>query len=217
MLCTLFLSAGTDDGVMVARNYVQYFVSSGYPPLREEGPGLLIVRAVPADWAEGEWSGGTVGREQARNDDCCYGLGNGFFEWNLPLGGADLFKARRLRTLCEASSHRSDNPQTDANIFPTTLQMWLNDVRIYEAVLRNHPFDARGVLSYLRGGLGAYGYPVNAVAEGEELRRIAEGITGDKLRLRCTVPAGVLAQGGLTLYGAECGRLPICPTVLIEW
>jgi len=73
------------------------------------------------------------------------------------------------------------------------------------------------VLSYLRGGVGAYGYPAYALAEGDLLREIARSITDDRLRLRCTVPKEALARGGLTVYGAECGRFPVCPTVIIEW
>ena len=30
-------------------------------------------------------------------------------------------------------------------------------------------------------------------------------------------PQDALAQGGLTIYGAECGRFPVCPTVIVEW
>jgi len=37
------------------------------------------------------------------------------------------------------------------------------------------------------------------------------------LRLRCAVPANALARGGLTIYGAECGRYPVSPTVIIDW
>jgi hypothetical protein len=119
--------------------------------------------------------------------------------------------------LCEASSHRSDAPQTDDDIFPTTLEIFANGVQIYDAVLRNHPHDARGVLSYLRGQKGAYGYLAHAFAEGPLLRRIVGGHAGDQLRLRCAVPRKAMAQGGLTVYGAECGRYPVCPTVVIEW
>jgi hypothetical protein len=93
----------------------------------------------------------------------------------------------------------------------------LNDVRLYEAVLRNHPHDSRGVLSYWRGGLGAYGYLARASAEDQLVREIAKNGADDTLRLRCAVPAEALAQGGLTIYGAECGRFPVCPTVIIEW
>jgi predicted transcriptional regulator len=37
------------------------------------------------------------------------------------------------------------------------------------------------------------------------------------LRLRCAVPPDALPVGGLTIYGAECGRYPVCPTVIVEW
>ena len=95
--------------------------------------------------------------------------------------------------------------------------MCLNGVPVYRATLRNHPHDARGVLSYLRGGVGAYGYPAQAITEGDLLRQIAGALQDDTLRLRCAVPPGALAQGGLTVYGAECGRFPVCPTVIIDW
>jgi predicted transcriptional regulator len=160
---------------------------------------------------------GQSDRERDQAEDTCWGIGHGFFEWNLPLQGADIRAARRIRVLCEASSHRTDTPQTDEDIFPTTLQMFLNDVRVFEAVLRNHPHDSRGVLSYLRGGKGAYGYLNHAYAEGDLLRQIAEQVKGDHLRLRCAVPEHALAPGGLTIYGAECGRYPVCPTVIVEW
>jgi len=217
MACTLRLTAVGEDGAIIAENFLNYFVSGGYPPGREETPRALVLRGAPANWSRAEWSGGTGEREKERVEDCCYGFGHGFFEWVLPLGGADLFKAHRVRVLCEASSHRIDNPQTDADVFPTTLRMSLNDVPVYQAVLRNHPHDTRGVLSYLRGGVGGYGYPAYGLAEDALLADISRHVVDDTLHLRLEVPADVLAQGGLTIYGAECGRFPVCPTVVIEW
>jgi hypothetical protein len=217
MLCHLLLTAVTADGLTVAENFVHFFVSSGYPPDREETPRALVLRGRPANWAQAEWSSGSAEREHDRAEDCCYGFGDGFFEWVLPLGGADLAKAHRMRVLCEVSSHRVDTPQTDEDIFPTTLRMALNDVRVYEATVRNHPHDARGVLSYLRGGVGAYGYPAYAIAEGELLHEVIKSTQNDSLRLRCSVPKEAIARGGLTIYGAECGRFPVCPTVIVEW
>jgi hypothetical protein len=216
MLCTVLLSARTKSGAVVAQNFVNFFVNGTYPSEREEADRALILRGVPAAWSQAEWSGSMTEHDKAAAEDSCFGFGHGFFEWKLPLNGADLSTARRIKVICEASSHRADSPQTDADVFSTTLQMALNGVRVYEGVLRNHPHDARGVLSYLRGGVGAYGYLVHAFAEDELLKQIAVGANGD-LHLRCTVPAEAPAVGGLTVYGAECGRYPVCPTVIVEW
>jgi hypothetical protein len=217
VLATLSLEAVKADGSVVARNFTHFFVTNGYPSAREEWSRLLVVRAAPADWAESEWSGGTIDRENEKEQDACYGRGHGYFEWLLPLSNAEIARARRLRVVCEASSHRVDAPQTDDDICPTTLQISLNGIAVYDAVLRNHPHDARGVLSYLRGDRGAYGYLARASAEGPLLRRIAAGHAGDRLRLRCGVPKKTIAHGGLTIYGAECGRYPVCPTIVVEW
>ena len=47
MLCTLLLSARTADGEVVARNFVNFFVADGYPPVREETPRTLIRAGIP--------------------------------------------------------------------------------------------------------------------------------------------------------------------------
>jgi hypothetical protein len=217
MLCTLLLTAMDAGGAAIAANFVHYLVSAGYPSEREETPRALVLRGLPGGWSQARWSGPCSQPDQARAEDSCFGFGHGFFEWNLSLDGDDLAKAQRIRVLCEASSHRSDSPQTDDDIFPTTLQLFLNDVPLSNAVLRNHPHDARGVLSYLRGGLGAYGYLAQAFAEDDAIRQIIKQSSPEGLRLRCAVPPDALAQGGLTLYGAECGRFPVSPTVIVEW
>jgi hypothetical protein len=217
MLCTLFIGAQTPDGETVAENFIHIFVSSDYPPLREETPRTLVLRGAVHDWTETEWSGPHIDRDKARAEDCFSAFGHGFIEWRLPLGGADLLRAHRLRVLCEASSHRSDCPQTDDDVLPTTLQVLLNGVPLYNSVLRDHPHDARGVLSYWRGGLGAYGYLVHAFADAEVIQQIAEKNPDGVLQLRCVVPSDALTRGGLSVYGAECGRYPVGPTVLIEW
>jgi len=217
MRCTLSVEAVDSEGTLVAQNFVHFHVATGYPASREETPRAVILRGAPGDWNKSEWSGGTGNREEERAADSCYGLGHGYFEWKLPVASADLLKARQVRLLCEASSHRIDTPQTDDEIYPTTLRMSLNGVRVYQGILRNHPHDARGMLSYLRGGRGAYGYLAHAFAEGELLAQIIAEMEGDWLRLHCAVPKEAIAQGGLTIYGAECGRYPVCPTVIIEW
>ena len=218
MLCSLTLEARNEVGTVVAQNYLEFFVSDGYPKHFEElSDRTLLLRGTPMDWADARWSEGQNSRDQARAEDNCWGRGHGFFEWRLPLQGRDISSARRIRILCEASSHRTDTPQTDEDIYPTHLQMFLNGLRVFEGTLRNHPHDSRGVLSYLRGGKGAYGYLVHAFAERELLQQIAASVRDDSLRLRCAVPQHSMANGGLTIYGSECGHYPVCPTVIVEW
>jgi hypothetical protein len=217
MLCTLLVSARSADGLVLAQNFVNFYCNGVYPAAREETPRALVLRGLPSDWSAAEWSGEFGDRDKSRAEDSCYGFGHGYFEWRIPIGGVDLTKARRVKVVCEASSHRIDSPQTDAEIFPTTMQISLNGLPVYHGVLRNHPHDARGVLSYLRGGKGAYGYLVHAFAEGELLQQISAYNGDGFLRLRCAVPADALPVGGLTIYGAECGRYPVCPTVIVEW
>lgn len=217
MLCTLSLNALGRDGSVVASNFVQFFSSPGTYPQREEIPNGLIFRCDVADWTIAEWTNKMSGKEDAKKNDACFGQSIGFFEWQLPLGEINFANAKRLRVLCEASSKRFDNPQTDYHAYPSQLQILLNHVRVYDSMLPNHPHDARGCLSYLRGGLGAYGYLAHSIVEGKLLAEVAESTRDNVLRFRCEVPANAIAPGGLTIYGAECGRYPLGPTVVIEW
>ncbi|MGV3772794.1 MAG: glycoside hydrolase family 2 protein [Verrucomicrobiales bacterium] len=218
ILCTLSVEAiRKDDGRRLARNFVQFLVTDGYPLQKEETPRSLIFRGTPGDYAVSQWSSYAGERHKEIEEDTCHGFGTGYFEWRFPLAGADISKARRLRVLCEASSRRIDNPQSDDDQFPTEMEMLLSGVKIFGATLPNHPHDSRGALSYLRRGKGAYGYLVNVAVEGDLLSKVASSLQGDTVELRCGVPPTALAQNGLTIYGAECGRFPICPTLIVEW
>jgi hypothetical protein len=217
MVATLGLTAYNGDGQVVARNFTHLFVTDGYPPRQEDSDRAVILRAAPDEWSESRWSQGTETREVQTEEDLCNGRGHGYFEWRFPLGKVDLPKVRRIRVLVEASSCRVDTQQTDDDVYPTTLRILLNSIRVYDNILRNHPHDSRGVLSYYRGMPGPYGYLVHALAEGDALPRILRENQRDFLRLRCLVPRDALLQGGLTIYGAESGRFPVCPTVIFEW
>ncbi len=214
MLCKLTLQAvDARNGAAIAGNYVEYFVTGPeYPPAAAGN----VLRAAPGNWSAAEWSEGAGTREEAGMADECHGAGSGFFEWSLPLDGADWSGVRRLRVLCEASSRRPDTPQTSLDLYPTTLRVLLNGELVHTAAVPDHPHDARGVLSYLRGAVGAYGYLSQTVVEGELLRRVRAAGDGSHLRLRCEVPSDVPARNGLTLYGPECGRHPLGVTVVLE-
>jgi hypothetical protein len=218
MLCRWSVRAvDPRDGALVAENYVEYFVAGDYPPaLRVGDGGETILHAAPENWAAAGWSGGVCSRDEARSSDACFGAGSGFFEWSLPMGRERPARVRRLRVRCEASSRRRDTPQTSLDLFPSTLHILLNGVLVDTAELPDHPHDARGVLSYLRGGKGAFGYGVEIVVEGELLGRVLANEGAGHLRLRFEVPAERPAANGLTLYGPECGRYPYGTTITLE-
>lgn len=218
VMTTLSIEAITEDlGEVIARNFVDIFVSEDYPPAEEDDQRTTIRRLRPQDWCNAEWSGAMSSREEAAAEDSCYGVGVGFFEWSFPIQGLDLSQARRLRILCEASSRRETSSQTDCHNWETELDVSINGVTVHRGILPNHPHDSRGSLSYLRGAKGAYGYLVSPVVDELLLGEISRNVQDDHLILRCETPADTRTPGGLTIYGAECGRSPICPTLIIEW
>jgi hypothetical protein len=219
MLGTLWVSAVSADGETFATNFVQHFVCGEPTPERDDRGRTLVLRRHVQGWHAAEWTGGSSNRSEARRCSAAHGRGTGFFEWLIEDEAIGrLAEARRMRVLCEASACRPDRPQTDAHPFPTQFELQLNGLPIHRAVLPNHPHDARGALSYLHDPFGAHGYLANAVIEDEFLQRIAEVAARDgHLSFRCVVPEGTATPGGLTIYGYNCGRYPICPTVIIEW
>ena len=218
MLCKLTLRAvDASNGEAIAENYVEYLVSPSYPPPSERfGTGEHVLRAPPADWSAAQWAEGFSSRAEAAEADACHGGGYGYFEWVLPVDGTAWAETKRLRVLCEASSCRSDTPQTSLDLFPSTLRIKLNDVLIHSCALPDHPHDSRGVLSYLRGAVGAFGYLEQVVIEGDLLRRVKDAAEHGHLRLRFEVPQDVPAHNGLTLYGPEGGRYPVGPSIVLE-
>ena len=215
MLCTLWVRALTPDGTLVARNYVQFFVEGGFAA-REETPDRTILRAETHSWSAAKWSGAASDRAQAHQAGACFGAGAGSFEWEFPIEPDELWHTPAIGLLCEASSCRDGTPQTDSFAWPTQFRMLLNGVRVYSGILPNHPHDAAGALSYLRNRRGAYGYLAHATIDGDLLRHVATAGHGNTLRLTCLVPAGRKPRGGLTIYGGDCGRSPVPPTIILE-
>jgi hypothetical protein len=215
MLCTLWVRAMTDDGALVARNYVQFFVTRGFAEREETNRGLVL-RAAAHTWTASDWSGGSSNAAEAEVNRSCYGDGHGFFEYQFPIDGDDIRNATKIRVLCEVSAHREGTPQTDSFAHPTSFRMLLNGVRIYSGILPNHPHDAAGVLSYVGDGRGGYGYLAHATVEGSLLEQVIANAGSNVLYLHCMVPADKPPIGGLTIYGGESGRSPLPPTVVIE-
>ncbi|MFL6516099.1 MAG: glycoside hydrolase family 2 protein [Chthoniobacterales bacterium] len=215
MLCTLWVRAFVPDGTLVARNYVQFFVDAGFLA-RQEANSRTVFSLPPNGWSSAEWNSDTSSREEAESGGACHGSRRGFFEWRVPLSPTELQDRSRLTLLLEASAFRPGTPQTDPFAQPSALRLLLNGVSVYRSVLPNHPHDARGALSYLRGGRGAYGYLMHATVDKPLLDEVKSRMKGNHLRLRCQVGRDEEHQGGLTIYARDSGRYPIGPTVVLE-
>ncbi|MEP6936435.1 MAG: sugar-binding domain-containing protein [Chthoniobacterales bacterium] len=215
MICRVWVRAVTPDGALLARNYVQFFVDGGSAAY-EQSDEALVLRAEPHAYSAVRWTGESSGATEAKTLGYAHATGQGYFEWWLPVRDEHVGKLSRIRVLCEASARREGTPQTDFFAHPTTFRMLLNDVRVYEGLLPNHPHDAAGALSYLRGGRGAYGYLIHATVEGELLGQVIANAHTGGIRLRCEVPPDAAHVGGLTIYGGDCGRFPVPPTLILE-
>lgn len=220
MFCTIHVEAVDPTGERIASNFIQLLVADGPPPRREETERTTVLRLFPHEWADAQWSGGMCDREEGHRNQFTWGAGCGFFEYLFPIADINLRNARRMRILFEASSRRVDTPQTTTDHYPSVLAVELNGVLVNRQIIVNHPHDARGALSYLSGGKngrGAYGYMISTAIEGDVLAHVANLASDGCLRLRCSVPAGELAVGGLTIYDTEAGRYPIAVMLIIEW
>lgn len=220
MLCTFSVAAVTAEGETVAANFVQHQVSTGPLPSREvrDGGRTIVLRQPTTAWVIAQWTGRVSTPGDAERFGFCFGSGAGYFEWEFKDDVLrELAHARRIRVLCEVSGRKEGEWQTSAQRSPTLFELSLNGLRAHRQVLPDHPHDSRGALTYLRGGKGAYGYLMRATIEGELLHRLAEQVSrAGCIRLRCAVPPDAEPPGGLTVYGADAGRFPLGPTVVVE-
>jgi hypothetical protein len=224
----LILTLRDPDNHRFAANFVNLIVKPDRPLPRIQRRGLrdVTLRFSPGDFARQKWS------ESARPPaGKVYGYGKGFFEYRLRIPPAIakahpesiyyLFeassKARRERVDWPERSNRRDYPQTDAaRQWPSTLAVIFNDRPIERLTLPDDPADARGVLSHLAGvEPGSHGELVDGqitLTDSDRARMRA----GEPLILRLAVPNDAPHPGGLCLFGAGTGELPLEPTLDIH-
>ena len=112
----------------------------------------------------------------------------------------------------EASSSDGGARQTEPEKHPSDVTISVNGVEIDTIRIPDSPADARGVLSYIHGEPGIYGYLHNIKFEASRVLKDAS----DPLTVRYEVKADAEAKGGFALYGARRGRYPIGPHLLIQ-
>lgn len=212
----------------LAANFVNLVVKPARPSPRVErrGPNDITVRFEPGSFASEHWA------EPAKAPaGKVYGRGKGFFEYRIALP-ATVVKAhpQSIVYLFEASSkakrervdwpervNRQDYPQTDlARPWPSSLAVHLNGRLVARVNLPDDAADARGVLSHLAGvEHGSHGELVDGKIDLTDFDR-AQLAAGAPLVLRLAVPEDAPHAGGLCIYGASTGELPLDPTLQIH-
>ncbi len=224
----LVLTLRDPENHRFASNYVNIVVKPERPLPRVQRRGLndLLIRFKPGDFARQSWS------EPAKPPaGKVYGYGKGFFEYQVEIPSAIakshpetiyyLFeassKARRERVDWPERANRQDYPQTDASRqWPSTLAVTFNDRLIERLTLPDDPADARGVLSHLAGvEHGSHGELVDGLITLTPADR-ARIKAGEPMILRLSVPADANPAGGLCIFGAGTGELPLDPTLSIH-
>jgi hypothetical protein len=211
-----------------AANFVNLVVKPDRPSprIQRRGGKDVIVRFAPADFARQSWA--KPARAPAGK---VYGHGKGFFEYQLLLPPAVVkahvesfyylieagAKAERERVDWPERVNKQDCPQTDATrAFSSTLAISVNGRAVERITLPDDAADARGVLSHLAGvEQGSHGELVDGLATLTDQDR-ATLAAGEPLVLRLAVPADAPHVGGLTIFGASTGELPLDPTLVFH-
>jgi hypothetical protein len=118
----------------------------------------------------------------------------------------------------KVSPHKNPNayPMTDETLFASVVKIDVNGKTVKSETLPDDPADHRGVLSWnsqlkdkkLREA-GSYGYLIKVPISAAILKQsAAQGFLSLKL--------STVAEGGLAIYGADFGRYPINPSIVIK-
>ena len=205
---TLHVWVTDHSGTVVARNFInfEHFVASA-APVESNGSGLISLNYAPGNVSESSWDEPTTDAELFSTTE------SGYVEYEVPLpeglGTADVAE---IELIFEASSCYGGARQTEPEKYPSDVTISVNGAEIDTIRIPDCPADARGVLSYIHGEPGIYGYLHNVKVDPS---LVLNGKTGT-LRVRYEVKADAEAKGGFALYGARMGRYPTGPHLLIR-
>jgi glycosyl hydrolase family 2 len=211
-----------------AANFVNLVVKPDrpLPRIQRRGDHDVTIRFAPRDFAQQEWP------EKAEwPSGKVYGRGKGFFEYRIELPPSVvkahpesfyyLFqagsKAKRERVDWPERVSRQDYPQTDQDrTWSSTLAISVNGRPVDRITLLDDSADARGVLSHLAGAEpGSHGELVDGMVVLTDRDR-ASLAAGEPMILRLAVPDNAPQKGGLCLFGATTGEMPLDPTIEIH-
>ena len=211
---TLHVWVTDGTGAVVARNFVnfEHFVEApirrGSNPNSEAIPGFVSINYTPGSASKSSWD------EPIREAQLFSADGSGYVAYEILVPeGIDLANCAEMELIFEASSANGGARQTEPEKHPSDVTISVNGVEIETIRIPDCPADARGVLSYIHGQPGTYGYlyrvkvDPSLVLENE----------ADSLTVRYEVKADAAATGGLhstVPVWVDTRRGPICASIL---
>lgn len=205
---TLYIWVTDHSGTVVARNFInfEHFVAST-ASVESNGSRLISLNYAPGSVSESSWN------EPTTSEQLFSAIGSGYVEYEVSLPeGLSAADVAEIALVFEASSCYGGARQTEPEKHPSDVTISVNGVEIDTIRIPDCPADARGVLSYIHGEPGIYGYLHNLKADPSH---ILKG-KADTLTVRYEVKADAEAKGGFTLYGARIGRYPTGAHLLIR-
>ena len=205
---TLHIWVTDNAGTVVARNFInfEHFVGTAAPIELGDSESVTL-NYVPGNTAATAWEAPTT------DEQLFSAVGTGSVEYNLSLPeGLNTAEIAEMALIFEASSCYGGARQTEPEQHPSDVTVSVNGVEIDTIRIPDCPADARGVLSYIHGEPGTYGYLHNIKFEASQ---VLKG-PSETLTVRYEVKADAEAKGGFALYGARRGRYPTGPHLLIH-
>ncbi len=122
----------------------------------------------------------------------------------------------KLSISFEGAANQKGMPQTDAEAFPSTIEVFIDEISLGTIRFADDWADARGILSHHRlsrsGPSGGYGNWVELEVSGEKLNQLKAASQDGVWRLVWETEG----EGGVMLYGAQSGRIAAPPQVVVE-
>ena len=205
---TLHIWVTDHSGTVVARNFInfEHFVAST-ASVESNGSGLISLNYAPGSVSESSWD------EPTTSEQLFSAVGSGYVEYEVSLPeGLSAADVAEIALIFEASSCYGGARQTEPEKHPSDVTISVNGIEIDTIRIPDCPADARGVLSYIQGEPGIYGYLHNVKVD-PSLILNSKAAT---LTVGYEVKADAEAKGGFTLYGARTGRYPTGPHLLIR-
>jgi len=217
---TLHIWVSDETGAVVARNFINFEIFAdkavGTHRCAVTDTQRLTLSHLPGDIAASQWDSACEVTTQLLSAQGC-----GYAEYKIPLPtGVALADIAKMALVFEASASNGESRQTEPQKYPSDVTISVNGVEIETVTLPDCPADARGVLSYIQGYPGIYGYLCLVELDPARVGIGSHSYNGpiDTLTVRYEVKADAENRGGFALYGNRLGRYPTAPHILMtQW